>query len=658
MELFKNWGVVTVSTGYNSSDTSIALQSGDGAKLPSITSPEQFRLVWWNYSDYPNPADDPYAEIVVATARSTDTLTIVRPASGNNYHGEGSDNDAQAHNTGGKTYKMALVLTKKIMDDIFKSGVENLVKNGNFHNNSTNGYGVVNNAGDDWVNAGGNAIGGGAFPPMTKQQLIDLLGIADGDIEGLWKLDETSGNATDLSANSYNLTDTNTVGSSDDGLIGKARDFELGSSEYFTIADGSCPNLEITGNKTYFCLFKPESIGTTQYVMAKSPSGAAAVVGIRIGTTGSVDAICSGLSVDNLVSDVKLEAGKWYLLVMVHDNSNTKLKIWVNGVKKESTSTGTTTDTNGAFSIGRLGADTGAYYTDGLMQFAGVLSVALSDAQVKRLFAATLWKGLKMRRATSDGLVYQYLDEHLVERLRGRTVTLVAKMYQDTANVGGIRVNDGSSYESADTSTTGEWVDVFVTTTISSTATAIYIGLLCNSADGNVWFKEVALYEGAMAHRYQPSQNDLIRFPRLLRIDIPEMTALKPYQYEESRWYDYTPTYSCSGSMTISSVTTVSAKGCFFGKWCKFGISFYGTTGGSASNGIYASLPMYPVVKSGGTNFVFSGQARDGGGYISGISADDSNSLPSRASILKYDASNFGLGTVRGGITGGAYPIN
>lgn len=118
MEAIKNWGLVTVSTGYDASATSIVLETGHGAKLPDPSTDGQFRLVWWNFTDYPNPADDPYAEIDVVTARSTDTLTIVRPAVGNSYHGEGSDNDAQAHNTSGKTYKMALVLTKFIMNEL------------------------------------------------------------------------------------------------------------------------------------------------------------------------------------------------------------------------------------------------------------------------------------------------------------------------------------------------------------------------------------------------------------------------------------------------------------------------------------------------------------------------------------------------------------
>ncbi len=651
MEAIKNWGLVTVSTGYDSSATSIVLESGHGAKLPDPAVSGPFRLVWWNFTDYSNPADDTTAEIVTVTARSTDTLTVVRPASGNNYHGEGSDNDAQNHNTSAKTYKMALVLTKKLMDDINTAGVENFIKNGNFHNNSTNGYGVTNSAGDDWVNAGANVIGGGAFPPFTKQQLIDLLGISDGDIEGLWNLNEASGNAIDLSSNGYNLTDTNTVGSSDDGLIGKARDFESGSSEYFTIADGSCPNLELTGSRTFFALVKPESISANMHIMGKSDNSATNYSRLYISSTGKVGITATGLTTNTtVVSEVTVEAAKWYLVVGVIDISGTSMEIWVNGIKKSVTCSGASADTNGAWSVGRLGTWTGGEYFDGLIQMAGVLSVALSDDQVKRLMAATIWKGIKTRRATTDGLVYQYLDQHLVERLRGKTVTLVGKMYQDTANVGGLRVNDGSSYESKDSATTGEWVDVFVTTTISATATAIYVGAICNSADGNVWFKELALYEGSLARMYKPSIDDRARFPRLLKMDIPTFTELRPYQYEEKRWYTYSPTRSASGSMTISA-SSGTFLACFDGKTCHMHCDDTVTTAGTASTTLYDTLPIqynqsYPYHASGAFTLDSS--------YRAGVVSLESN----LAGVTKYDWSNWGIGATRQKRYNLTYPIS
>jgi len=101
-----NFAIVTVSTGYDASATSIVLTSGHGAKLPSTFS---YNLVWWNATDYGSPADDPNVEIVRCTARSTDTLTVTRAQEGTS---------AATHNTSGKTYKMMLGVTAKMITDI------------------------------------------------------------------------------------------------------------------------------------------------------------------------------------------------------------------------------------------------------------------------------------------------------------------------------------------------------------------------------------------------------------------------------------------------------------------------------------------------------------------------------------------------------------
>jgi parallel beta-helix repeat protein len=105
----RNFAKVTVSQGYDSTATQITLVTGDGAKLPDPATEGAFNLVWYNDTDYKDPADDPYVEIVRVTTKSGDTLTIQRGQEGTS---------AQNHNLSGKTYKMVLGLTKKTMDDI------------------------------------------------------------------------------------------------------------------------------------------------------------------------------------------------------------------------------------------------------------------------------------------------------------------------------------------------------------------------------------------------------------------------------------------------------------------------------------------------------------------------------------------------------------
>lgn len=102
-----NFAHVVVSTGYDASATSVVLTTGHGAKLPTPTV--GYSLIWWNYTDYKNPSDDPNVEIVRCTGKSTDTLTVTRAQEGTG---------AATHNTGGKVYHMTLGITAKMIADI------------------------------------------------------------------------------------------------------------------------------------------------------------------------------------------------------------------------------------------------------------------------------------------------------------------------------------------------------------------------------------------------------------------------------------------------------------------------------------------------------------------------------------------------------------
>jgi len=634
-----NFGKVTVSTTYDASASSIALTAGHGANLPQPSTDGAFNVTWWNTTDYADPSDDPNREIVRVTARSTDTLTVTRAQEGTS---------ASTKNTASKTYKMVLAPTKKMIDDIGANlSSPNLLKNGNFINNSTNGYGSTP---DDWTSSNANPVQGG-IPVLTKQNLIDGLGIADGDIEGLWPLNETSGNALDLSSNGYNLTDTNTVGSSSDGLMAKSRDYESSSSQYHTIADASCPNLEMSGSQTWFCFIKPESIASS-YVMAKTNAGITTYHILNMSSTGVMNFQMTGLTTNtSIASDIILQTGKWYFVVGVYDSANSKLKIWVNGVKKEVTASGSANDTNGNFVLGR--ADNGGSYYDGLMQNAGVLSVALTNNQVKKLLAMTLYKGQKIRRATTNGYLYQDLPMDLVERLRGRTVALRADMYQEVSSTGQISIlqtlADGTTSEtiiSATDATTGSWLEKVASGAISSTAVGIQIRLKHSTSDGNTWFRRVSLYEGSVLLPYDHSKDDWSRIPRLLKMDIP--ASVSGYQFEEFKTHTWTPTWT-----GFSANPTGSYKFIISGKMCGLmdAISGFGTSNATTMT---SSLP---VVASSFLNGRQICQVRDNGSDLTGRREISSTTVLSWFKDLSGNAFT-GSGSKWGSMGGLTYEID
>jgi hypothetical protein len=88
---------LTVYGDYDEYETSIILNNGIGSALqdPSITN--SFDLIWWNSSDYSNPYNDPFHEIVKCIAKYNDTLIVIRGELGT---------EATNKNIYGKTYKM------------------------------------------------------------------------------------------------------------------------------------------------------------------------------------------------------------------------------------------------------------------------------------------------------------------------------------------------------------------------------------------------------------------------------------------------------------------------------------------------------------------------------------------------------------------------
>jgi hypothetical protein len=114
-------------------------------------------------------------------------------------------------------------------------------------------------------------------------------------------------------------------------------------------------------------------------------------------------------------------------------------------------------------------------------------------------------------------------------------------------------------------------------------------------------------------------------------------------------WDSWTPSYSASGSMTYTSVTTNRAKYLQLGKLVFFTLSATGTTGGTASNAIIATLPVTAAYSP----IIFAGGYDDGGGTaLTGIGQ---GSGTGSLAVSKADKSNFGLGAGRSIYVSGVY---
>lgn len=119
----------------------------------------------------------------------------------------------------------------------------------------------------------------------------------------------------------------------------------------------------------------------------------------------------------------------------------------------------------------------------------------------------------------------------------------------------------------------------------------------------------------------------------------------------ETRWLTYQPTYTASASMTWTGVTTTrSIYKISMNQDVKLQISALGTTGGTASNELRITLPIYPTTFN---------EQRVGGTVIDNVGLNGQclfNSTDMRCS--RYDSANFGLGANRGIYTKTEYRLD
>jgi hypothetical protein len=179
------------------------------------------------------------------------------------------------------------------------------------------------------------------------------------DLIAAWELDEASGNALD-SHGSSDLTDNNTVGSGTGLVYGSARDFENGSTEYFSRADNA--DLSVTDQDfTFEAWVQTESDPGGKWVLSKG-SGANIAYGLLAFSStwrfrvSSADGFVNDTSVD---SGTAVSNGTWYHVMCGHRATANQIWIRVNAGSEVTAaySAGTYDDTQ-PFYIGAFNAGT------------------------------------------------------------------------------------------------------------------------------------------------------------------------------------------------------------------------------------------------------------------------------------------------------------
>jgi hypothetical protein len=112
-----------------------------------------------------------------------------------------------------------------------------------------------------------------------------------------------------------------------------------------------------------------------------------------------------------------------------------------------------------------------------------------------------------------------------------------------------------------------------------------------------VFFKRARTYQGSVDLPWKPSQDDMDRFPRLLKLN--PFYAISAYTYEEGRFYTYTRTVSgTGGSVGAFSISGTTGYWVFTNgtAWYYYGATINNV--GSWTGTVQISLPF--VVSAGG----------------------------------------------------------
>jgi len=250
------------------------------------------------------------------------------------------------------------------------------------------------------VALGTTGVGTAIWSNSQGQEINTNRFLNDANLQGYWRL---NGNANDTSSNGYNLTNNNSV-TYTTGKFSDAGSFN-GTDQYLSILDASAPNLEITQDQTWSCWIYPDVMPQNgKRIMGKRLNGKKSI----LFSSAAPRYELAGLSTnENVTSTISLTAGNWYHIVGVYDSTNTKLKIFVNGIKTEVTASGSATDTNDIFSIGAEGSN--GQYFDGLIDDVAIFNRALTDAEIQEIY-----QGGADIRITTDSAGTNLVDHEIV----------------------------------------------------------------------------------------------------------------------------------------------------------------------------------------------------------------------------------------------------
>lgn len=214
---------------------------------------------------------------------------------------------------------------------------------------------------------------------------------SDANLQGYWRLES---DGTDSSSNEYDLTAVNAP-SHTTGKFGNCVDLESTSSQYYTIADASSPDLEIAGDLSVVFWVKPETSADMPFVcLAGSGEDASdnILYFVRTDSSSKLQIVWeygdgSNETVTTSTSDA-ITTGSWQHIVVVRDVSENKVTFYIDGSSEDVSYTNDATGgTDTDFFIGSFYGQAIVY--DGLIDDVAVFDRVLTSNEVQNLVAGS-----------------------------------------------------------------------------------------------------------------------------------------------------------------------------------------------------------------------------------------------------------------------------
>lgn len=230
-----------------------------------------------------------------------------------------------------------------------------------------------------------------------------------------WNFDESSGNAVDaLGVNT--LTNNNTA-TFTTGLIGNAADLERGSSQSFSITDGSQTGLDFSGDFSFAGWVNAESLTDTSVLIAKTDGSNQRSYIIRVQGSGDGNVLNTECYADGTTSNrrgansdaaIVSSTGTWTHIAATFDVDTGTWVHYKNGSSVASTASNAGTlasifNSGNPFQVGAsnfLGAN--EQFMDGLIDMFGVWNVTLTSGEVSELYNAGAGKQYPFVSATNS----------------------------------------------------------------------------------------------------------------------------------------------------------------------------------------------------------------------------------------------------------------